>query len=256
MTIKRQLYNWVRPLLPRSWQRPWTSDSERPSIEFVSATRLTEAQFWRSSFLGRSVKRLLTDDSTRLSVAYENKTGLPNIYNAALQRSKADILVFLHDDVWLEDTALRKKIEQGLHQFDVIGVAGNKRITPDQPSWFFSGYQNDQLIRDDLKNLSGAIYHGSPGRSHLSTFGPSPATCKLLDGVFLAVNRKTLLEHKVKFDSIFSFDFYDLDLCRQANQNKLKIGTWPINITHQSAGNFGTERWKESLNLYLRKWGN
>lgn len=255
MTITRHLYNWIRPLLPQRWRSPWASNTHPPTIEFVSATRLTEKEFWAASFLGRSIKRLLIDSRITLQITFENKAGLSSIYNDAINRSKSDILVFLHDDVWLEDPALLKKISTGLKKFDVIGVAGNKRIIKNQPSWFFSEYKNDQFTRDDLNNLSGSIYHGAPGRASLSTFGASPATCRLMDGVFLAANRKTLKRSRVQFDPAFTFDFYDLDFCRQACQQNLKIGTWPIKIIHKSSGEFGKPSWKHGLDLYLRKWG-
>lgn len=194
------------------------------------------------------------DNRVTLQVAFENRIGLSSIYNDAITRSQSDILIFLHDDVWLEDPALLKKIATGLRKFDVIGVAGNKKIIKNQPSWFFSEYKNDQFIRDDLKNFSGSIYHGTPGRANLSMFGESPATCKLMDGVFLAANRETLRRSQVKFDPTFEFDFYDLDFCRQACLQNLKIGTWPIKIIHKSSGEFGKASWKHGLDLYLRKW--
>lgn len=194
------------------------------------------------------------DSRVTLQIAFENKAGLSSIYNDAITRSQSDILVFLHDDVWLEDPALLKKISTGLKKFDVIGVAGNKRIIKNQPSWFFSEYKNNEFTRDDLKNLSGSVYHGAPGRASLSSFGEAPAACKLMDGVFLAANRKTLKRYEVKFDPTFTFDFYDLDFCRQACQKNLRIGTWPIKIIHKSSGEFGKASWKRGLELYLRKW--
>jgi len=41
------------------------------------------------------------------------------------------------------------------------------------------------------------------------------------------------------FDERFGFHFYDLDLCRQAEQRGIRTGTWPISVVHESGGNFG-----------------
>jgi hypothetical protein len=47
-----------------------------------------------------------------------------------------------------------------------------------------------------------------------------------------------------------------MDFCRSAKQKGLKIGTWPICLTHQSGGAFGSKPWSEKYSLYLQKWGN
>jgi GT2 family glycosyltransferase len=49
-------------------------------------------------------------------------------------------------------------------------------------------------------------------------FGASPADCELLDGVFLAARRSTLVAQGVCFDPQFDFRFYDMDLCRSARK--------------------------------------
>jgi hypothetical protein len=76
-----------------------------------------------------------------------------------------------------------------------------------------------------------------------------------LDGVFLAARKSTLMEKNCLFDPRFDFNFYDMDFCRTARQKGLTLGTWPICLTHQSAGQFDSARWHKSLRLYLDKWG-
>lgn len=216
---------------------------------------MTEQEFWSQSLLGRSAKRLLLGKQVTLNAAYENKVGLAEVYNNAISSSTADILVFVHDDVWLEDIKIIEKIATGLCRYDVIGVAGNRRLVKNQPSWFFSKYSKENgFTEDDFKNLSGHIYHGSPGAMTLAGFGPTPRKCKLIDGVFMAANRTTLVKNGVKFDPIFEFDFYDLDFCRKLLKQDLTLGTWPIDLVHKSAGKFGTARWLENLGKYLHKW--
>ena len=78
----------------------------------------------------------------------------------------------------------------------------------------------------------------------------------MLDGVFLAVRCGTLLDRGVRFDERFAFDFYDIDFCRSAEAAGLRMGTWPIAITHTSVGKFGSPVWRAGLQAYREKWGD
>ena len=63
-----------------------------------------------------------------------------------------------------------------------------------------------------------------------------------------------LLDRNVRFDEQFTFDFYDMDFCRTAEQCGLRVGTWPIAITHASLGGLGTPSWSAAFRRYLEKW--
>jgi GT2 family glycosyltransferase len=77
---------------------------------------------------------------------------------------------------------------------------------------------------------------------------------QLLDGVLLAARASALLDAGVCFDQRFDFHHYDLDFSRQANAAGLRVGTWPIAVTHASGGAFGSAAWNRSLALYREKW--
>lgn len=253
-------YHWMRNVLRNKFQRTFIgkalvnlTTNEQSSICFVTATRFNEKDFWTKSLLGRSLRPRLNQTTIRGRIAFENARGLPLVYNDAIREESADILVFLHDDLWLEDPQLIQKIRASLKQSDVVGVAGNTRRIQGQPAWLFlrgpSG--NFEL---DRPHLSGAIKHGKPGHHELSVFGPSPASCELMDGVFLAARRKSLIESNVTFDETFSFDFYDMDFCRTARKSGLSLSTWPIDMIHMSSGVFGNEKWAVMEKLYFKKW--
>lgn len=103
--------------------------------------------------------------------------------------------------------------------------------------------------------VSGAVAHGKNPFGPVSYFGPAPAACDLLDGVFLAARAGRLCESGVRFDPRFRFHFYDLDFCRTARQAGLRVGTWPIAPVHQSEGGFDTPEWHAAYSDYLAKWG-
>ncbi len=202
------------------------------------------------SALGLSLQRL-ADPRITASIAFQNRAGLPAVYNHRLTLSQAEVLLFIHDDVWIDDLFLADRLLEAAASFDVIGVVGNTRCADGQVSWAFV---DEQLNWDSDNCLTGAIANGAESFGRISRFGKSPAPCHLLDGVFIAVNAVAARQHDVRFDEQFSFHFYDMDFCREAHTRGLRIGTWPISITHQSAGNFRSDAWRDACSRYQHKW--
>lgn len=225
---------------------------EQP-VWVVSATRMTEQAFWRESALGRSLKRHMQQDQRLIPVvAYENSRGLSQVFNEAIAAAPDNaLLVLIHDDVWLDENTFVQTIQRGLDQYDVIGIAGNARIQPGQPGWCFVDLQ---FTWDDAKYLRGAVSHGQHAFGPASSYGDVSGECQLMDGVFLAAHKQTLLQSGVRFDQQFEFHFYDLDFCRTATRAGLKLGVWPVRMTHQSGGAFGSARWRETYVSYHQKW--
>lgn len=223
-------------------------------IGIVSATRLGEAEFWRTSALGISLRRLAFDRRLVACVAFLNQRGLPEIYNAQITASSGpELLMFVHDDVWIDDHHLSARLVEALNAFDVVGVAGNRHRHSRQPAWAFV---DETFSWDANENLSGAVAHGASPFGPVSFFGEAPAPCELLDGVFLAARKSSLLQAGVRFDERFKFHFYDMDFCRTARAAGLRLGTWPIALTHQSGGAFGSPAWSSGYRDYLGKWGS
>lgn len=228
-------------------------------IEIVSCTKLAGTEFWNRSPLGQSLQRLQSSQSFLATVATENSEPLAKAYNARIHSAdQADIIAFIHDDVWIDDYFFFQRLREGLTQFDVIGVAGNRRRLPQQPSWAFQVAPGTplQVTWDQPEFLSGAVAHGPQPFGPISWYGPSGSECKLLDGVLLAARKDCLLQGNVSFDPRFAFHFYDLDFCRQVESAGLRLGTWPVAITHTSGGRMLTPEWTAQYLLYLQKWGS
>jgi GT2 family glycosyltransferase len=231
------------------------------TIEIISATRLSEREFWERSPLGISLRRIERDKRMVARIAYENKRGLPEVYNSYILAPNQDdtindILLFIHDDVWIDDYFLVDRLIEGLKTYDIIGIAGNRRIVPNQPGWCFPDLS---FVGDDRSNLVGSIAHGETPCGKVTVFGAfgrPTAECELLDGVFIAAKKSVLTNKGVLFDPRFKFDFYDLDFCRTARKNGLRLGTLPICLTHNSKGAFGTAKWQEMYHIYIDKWGS
>ncbi|HPR45294.1 glycosyltransferase, partial [Ottowia sp.] len=218
----------------------------------VSATRLSAEQFWRESALGRSLERLRFSPHINPMIAFSNGLGLPTIYNRAIHAAPAgSLLLFIHDDAWIEDAFIYQRIVEGLSRFDVLGVAGGRMRSQNQSSWYVA---NPASPSSHLEGHSGGVAHGQFPFSPVDSYGPTPMACDLLDGVLLAARRDVLIEKKAFFDERFQFHFYDLDFCRTAKSSGLQPGTWPISITHQGRGNWNNPEWRSALQSYLSKW--
>jgi len=230
-------------------------------IEIVCATKMTESDFWNNSPLALSIKRLAKTVPTTAAIFFSNDRGLPSVYNERINSCAENndaICVFIHDDVWIEDYFFLDRVVDGLKQYDVIGVAGNRRRVPRQPGWIITEWvAADNVFKEDhYSNLSGSISHANQPFGPVIYFGEVPAECELLDGVFLAARKSALIDKQVFFDSQFYFHFYDLDFCRNARKSGLRLGTWPISLTHKSGGDYNSKEWKEQYFRYIEKWGD
>lgn len=229
--------------------------NETIKIRLVVATRKSVESFWAEAATGKSL-RLFFGPHLEVMVYPENSKGLAEIYNQEIEKSKGDpsILVFAHDDLHFLDFFWMQQILNGLTHFGIVGVAGNKRRVPFQPSWAFI---DGNFTWDESRNLSGIVGHGSSfPPTDISNFGPPFQEVKLLDGLILAAFSETLIKNHMRFDEEFKFHFYDMDFCRQAEIRGVRMGTIPLSLIHQSGGNFGSEDWEKSYQKYLQKWGH
>ena len=223
-----------------------------PKFRFVVATREKAEDFATKTMTGRMLA-FYNYPFVEVALYPENTTGLSSIYNREIEKAKDNpaILIFAHDDIYLTDFYWPNQILNGLKQFDVLGVAGNKKWTPGQPSWAFKEIKDGKLIWDDKENLSGIVAHGDgfPPKN-LSRYGPTGQAVEVLDGLILIADSKKLIETGVRFDEQFDFHFYDLDFCRAGRKAGLKLGTWALSVIHQSGGGFGSTSWKAAFTKF------
>jgi GT2 family glycosyltransferase len=229
-------------------------------IKLVSATQVPQALFGTATYLGRSLRRF--PDSLRPPVQLlcgntgPGARGLSEIFNRAMDMTDPGTdLVFVHDDVYLNDWFLTAHVQQALEHFDVVGLAGSSNPDLSQPSWGlrFDAQLNPLGWQPGL-HKSGAVNHFDYNCPDVTVYGPTPMRCVLLDGVFLAIRTPVIKERGVRFDARFKFHCYDVDFCRSAIEKGLRLGTWPIAVTHNSGGNYASASFKEAARLYLDKW--
>lgn len=218
-------------------------------VVLVSMTK-HDPQGFMSTPLGRTFARVKDLSDTRIT--YNNTSGCSEVYNRFLIDEYSDkVLMFVHDDVYLEDYWAVHRVTESLRYYDVVGVVGQDYPFP-STQW------------DTYEGHEGAIAHWNVGTvamgeapltSEMKFKAVAPRQCFALDGQFLAMDVRRVLDSGARFDPKFAFGFYDTDFSRTATKCGLKLGVWPIVATHVSSGRaVGTDMWYHEMALYKEKW--
>lgn len=184
-------------------------------------------------------------------IEHNNTTkGLGQFYNECIKNySHKDTIIFVHDDVEIITTDIINQLSNAFKKYDVVGVAGcvNPKII-EKNLWHWMAQTKD--------NLRGIAGHPVDSESfYVTSFGPTPSRVAIIDGVFMALKTKKILETQTKFDEQFMFHHYDIDFSLTCNKNKVKIGVWPILINHQSPGLREFDNRYEASNAnFIKKW--
>ena len=205
-------------------------------------------------------KNIKIYDSLRLlkkeiktKIHFNNSAPLPVVYNQYLTKDTLknhDIVVFAHDDLYIDDLKVKGKLDLAMNGLDIIGLAGCLNPKISKPALWH--------LMSDRVNWRGHVAHtlDEKGVIQMTTFGPTPSRVAIVDGLFIAVNLKSVLDAGWKFNENFSFHHYDIASCIDANKLKLKVGVIPINVVHDSPGltdyndNVFQESEKKFLQLY------
>jgi hypothetical protein len=181
---------------------------------------------------------------------FNNREGLAKVYNGFLDQAikeKFDYIILTHDDVWLEHDP-RPKLENLFQEFDVIGVAGCSKAEIKSPAlWHLMG----------KGHLHGAVAHKHGDKKYMTSFGPYPHRVVMIDGVFMALNRKAIETVRFDEDCPSKFHFYDCNFSARCLEKGLKIGVGDVMITHESPGlREFSDDWKNGEKFYLKNYGN
>ena len=234
----------------------------RGLVKFVTAT--TKFNIGDTTLCQSMNKLGLTNwNYVQLDAFVGNERALPVVYNEAIQRAindDADWLVMVHDDVILEEDPI-PKLEALADQYDVIGVAGTSRIELKQPAlWhLMGGGFNGGYLHGCVQHLKYMRYEFSPMQGYYikpkSEFGTYPHRVVMIDGVFMAINRKAMKVLRLDESNPAKFHFYDLDLSLEANAQGLKVGVGDMVITHESLGLMEfTPEWLLGQEWFLNKY--
>ena len=197
--------------------------------------------------------RLLKNE-VKTKIHFNNKEPLPKIYNQYLNKDTLknhDIVVFAHDDLYIDDLKLKGKLDLAANGLDIIGLAGCLNPKIQKPALWH--------LMSDQKDWRGHVAHtvDERGVMQMTVFGPTPSRVAIIDGLFIAVKLKNVLDVGWKFNENFSFHHYDISSCIDANKLKLKVGVVPINVVHDSPGlsDYNNTSYQESEKKFLQLYG-
>jgi len=228
------------------------------NVLIVTATKSKNIEEFQTRPLFKSLNRLYDHYKNVPNCSFDyviipnNSDGLSKVYNQFItEENNSKILLFVHDDLEIEEIALIEKLNEAIEKFDIVGLAGTNDFKIGDVTWHLN---NTGQWRDKDK-LSGTVGHKIDGKFFNSVFGEVPKRCIVIDGLFIAINVEKVLEKDWKFDESFNFNFYDLSSCLSANTKGLKLGTWNIPVIHYSGGGgpngYGSEPWKQDAQKFV-----
>jgi len=211
-------------------------------MSFVTCTTGVKEQ----TLLYRSLQKLKITDYEFIE---HNCRGLSECYNQWLDRYAGEdrLLVLVHSDVAIADVFIDEKLDAAAQAFNIIGLVGTTHFNFQAPVPHFAWPVWPR------EYLSGAVEHGGSGRCDWSYYGPTPRRCVAMDGLFLAVDMRTI--GSVRFDPQFTFHLYDLDFCLTAHLAHLALGTTNVYVQHASVGSFASEAYQNAMQRFRTKWG-
>jgi len=204
-------------------------------IAFFSATRspsIENTLFYNS--ISKITEKVKTQHDIDIHYACNNTDGLSVRYNKELfdNISNYDYIVFVHDDVYIDDFNVVDKLVAAHTRYDIVGLAGGvnaKIIRPALWHLMCGGFGSG--------NLRGAVAHFADNESLvMTTFGATPSRVAILDGLFISIDTKKIKKSGWKFNENYKFHHYDIASSLDANSKKLKLGVHPIWVIHRSPG--------------------
>lgn len=187
----------------------------------------------------------------KLDMVWENTEGLSAVYNRKISEyanSGVDFLVFVHDDVYIDDLKLEDKLNMARFNlgFQIIGVAGAVALKIEFPAlWHIMTGKNEGR---------GFVHHSVGGpQTAVVNFGPTPSEVLVMDGLFMAIHLPSILASRWRFNEAYRFHHYDLASCLDAAKHGVKMGVFPIHLIHLSKGLASVEDkvWRESNDRFL-----
>lgn len=208
------------------------------------------------------IEQLENEDIAKIDISTmpNNTLTLTQFGNKFIQESKDeyDYLILMHSDVDLSLNEFIKHLIEVKDKYDIVGLAGTKKLFISQsPLTWFTGshkYPNERYGRI-THNHDGMMIESFFNKEKPDVFDTEVIT---IDGLLMCLNKKTLQNEKARFDEQFTYDFYDLDFCLNAQINTdLKIGVFVQPTIHKSLGkSVLTEEYLNPERKFRAKWND
>lgn len=199
-------------------------------IVYTDETKLNEAvKYVNSQTCSDMIQIVLLDNRGK---TYRSAA---EALNCGAEKAEGEVVVFMHQDVYLWDNALLEKYYGYLHAHGdtVLGVCGVA--------------QEDRSIYYDFCETDKKIYRGKPTGGALI-----PAVT--LDECMFAMKKS--LWQKLKFDEAVcdNWHFYAADICYANLLGGGKNVILSADICHESTGNFYNKSYRRALKRMVKKY--
>jgi hypothetical protein len=215
------------------------------NVFFVVATKNTHQNLLENRPFGFFIEKMGLKRDKDYYCIESNTEGLPKVYNSFINEKFQDkCAIFIHDDVTIVDLYYQEKIMIAFEKYDIIGLAGTKKcdLSAKNLAWH---------TMTDRESMVGEVMHKKDDQIWTTCFGPTNSRALIIDGLFIGVKIRSLLEKEVKFDENFDFHHYDISFSLRANEKKLKTGVFPLSVIHTGLGDsMNTKEWVFSSNKF------
>ncbi len=218
-------------------------------IKIITCTKTKTAREFESRPIFKSLEAYDKLGSLDFHVERDCQMGLPAAYNKHINAENGNrILLFVHDDVELEDICLYDKLIAS--PYDVTGLAGAQEFNKQSPHLTWNNSAQPSSFR-------GEVAHTKDGQVWTTCFGKTNDRVLTLDGLFLAVNVNTMLEKDIRFDEAFKFHFYDISFSLRCYEKKVTLGVLPIRVVHHGLGDsMNSPEWFASQEIFKQNYCN
>ncbi|RZJ91820.1 MAG: hypothetical protein EOO60_07545 [Hymenobacter sp.] len=175
--------------------------------------------------------------------------GICEAYNLGAERSKYNLLCFMHEDLKMHTQNWGKIVAAILADASIglVGVAGSTYLLNSPSAWWHAGSRNVYInIIHTSATQEKELMHKNPDSAQL----PDVA---VIDGVWMCT-RKEVWE-KSPFDTkiLDEFHYYDLDYSLRVRNNAYRVCvTFDVLIEHFSLGTINASWVKNTLRFYKK----
>ena len=153
--------------------------------------------------------------------------------NAGIEQARHDLVVLVHQDVYLPEGWTSRLVQQWRAAFPDPGRAGVAGV------WGL-----------DSSSAEGGFFGHVLDRDHLLRRGPLPRRVDMLDELCMVVPRRTPL----RFDPAVSWHLYGTDLCLSAREAGLEVAVLDAVCHHNSLTASLDPAYRRSEEVIARKW--
>lgn len=183
-------------------------------------------------------------------IAIDNSKGQYGIceaYNIGAQRSKYELLCFMHEDIRFHTSGWGSIVIKALRNATtgVLGVAGGTYQPKAPAGW-----------GDASQHVGINVIHTTPNQTHhnhINHSGTRLLEVAALDGLWLCCRKQVWQDFKFDAETFPGFHFYDVDFCIRVSTKYKNYLVYDVLIEHFSHGTFDKVWLQNAIQFYKKR---